>query len=256
LFFSSFFYFELFFVRLIAVLVNQVSAIFTQNYCQIFPLGDNALTVEFGNEISPELNDKAVNLSQYFEENRFAGLIETVPAYCSVSLFYDVFAVRKKFPEFPTAFHAVKNLAENALQNLAQAKTKAPRLIEIPVNFDDKFALDLEFIASHNHLTKQKVVKIFTAKIYRVFMLGFLPAFAYMGEVDETIAAPRRQSPRLIVPKGSVGIAGKQTGIYPFDSPGGWQIIGKTDFELFTPNAENPCALQAGDLIQFYASNK
>ncbi|HVE55557.1 MAG TPA: 5-oxoprolinase subunit PxpB [Pyrinomonadaceae bacterium] len=233
-----------------------MSAFFTQNSCQIFPLGDTALTIEFGNEISPELNDKAVKLAQYFEENRFAGLIETVPAYCSVSLFYDVFAVRKKFSEFPTAFEAVKYLAAKALQNLVQTENNAPRLIEIPVNFSEDFALDLEFIASQNNLTKQKVIKIFTAKTYRVFMLGFLPAFAYMGEVDERIAAPRKQSPRLIVPRGSVGIAGKQTGIYPFDSPGGWQIIGRTDFELFTPNAENPCALQAGDLVKFYASNK
>lgn len=233
-----------------------MSAFFTQNSCQIFPLGDNALTIEFGNEISLELNDKAVELSQYFEENRFEGLIETVPAYCSVSIFYDIFIVRKRFSEFSTAFDAVKNLAENALQNLAGKEKNRPRLIEIPVNFAEEFALDLEFVALQNNLTRQKVIKIFTAKTYRVFMLGFLPAFAYLGEVDEKIAAPRKPSPRLIVPAGSVGIAGKQTGIYPFDSPGGWQIIGRTDFELFTPEAENPCALQAGDLVRFYASNK
>jgi inhibitor of KinA len=233
-----------------------VSAFFTQNSCQIFPLGDNALTIEFGNEISLELNEKAVKLSQYFEENRFAGLIETVPAYCSISIFYDVFTVRKKFPEFPTAFEAVKNLAEKALQKLTRTENNAPRLIEIPVNFGDENALDLEFIASRNNLSEKEVVRIFTTKTYRVFMLGFLPAFAYMGEVDARIAAPRKQTPRLIVPQGSVGIAGKQTGIYPFDSPGGWQIIGRTNFELFTPDAEHPCALQAGDLVKFYASNK
>ena len=233
-----------------------MTAFFTQNHFKIFPLGDNALTIEFGNEISPELNDKAVKLSQYFEQNRFDGFIETVPAYCSVSIFYDVFTVRKHFSEFPTAFEAVQNLAENALKTLVETQNNEPRLIEIPVNFSEENALDLEFVAAPNHLTRQQAIKIFTAKTYRVFMLGFLPAFAYMGEVDERIAAPRRHTPRLIVPAGSVGIAGRQTGIYPFDSPGGWQIIGKTDFELFTPNAENPCALQAGDLVKFYASNK
>ena len=233
-----------------------MTAFFTQNKVKIFPLGDNALTIEFGNEISPELNDRAVRMSQYFEQNRFDGLIETVPAYCSVSIFYDVFTVRKTFSEFQTAFEAVQKLAEDALQNLAETENNEPRLIEIPVNFSGKNALDLEFVASQNHLTRQQVIKIFTAKTYRVFMLGFLPAFAYMGEVDEKIAAPRRPTPRLIVPAGSVGIAGRQTGIYPFDSPGGWQIIGKADFELFMPNAENPCALQAGDLVNFYASNK
>jgi inhibitor of KinA len=233
-----------------------VSAFFTQNSVKIFPLGDNALTIEFGNEISPELNDQALQLSQYFEENRFPGLIETVPAYCSVSIFYDVCTVRKHNSEFSTAFESVKNLVEKALGDLAEYEKTIPRLIEIAVNFGTEFAPDLEFVAAQKHLTKNQFIEIFTAKTYRVFMLGFLPAFAYMGEVDEKIAAPRRNTPRLIVPAGSVGIAGKQTGIYPFDSPGGWQIIGRTDFKLFTPNAASPCALQAGDLVKFYASNK
>jgi inhibitor of KinA len=233
-----------------------VSAVHTQNSYQIFPLGDNALTIEFGNEISPALNDKAVQLSQYFDENRFRGLVETVPAYCSLSIFYNVFTVRKAFSEFPTAFEAVKNLSEKALQNLSETRNVNPRLIEIPVDFSEEYALDLELVAAKNNLTAQKVIEIFTAAAYRVFMLGFLPGFAYMGEVDASIATPRKQSPRLVVPKGSVGIAGKQTGIYPFESPGGWQIIGWTDFELFTPDAEFPCALKAGDLVKFYASNK
>ncbi len=223
---------------------------------KIFPLGIDALSVEFGNEISFRLNDKAVNLAEYFKEKRFAGLIETVPAYASLTVFFDVFKVRKNFPEFATAFEAVKNLIENSLQNSAKLRKSKPRLIEIPVNFSKEFALDLDFVAAQNNLTKEQAVEIFTEKTYRVFMLGFMPAFAYMGEVDERIAAPRKQTPRLIVPKGSVGIAGRQTGIYPFDSPGGWQIIGRTDFELFTPRIENPCALKAGDLVKFYASDK
>jgi len=233
-----------------------MSAIFNQNTPKFFPLGDNALTIEFGNEISPELNEIAVRLARYFAEKPFVGLIEIVPAYASVSVFYDIFTVRKNFSEFPTAFEAVKNLAENALQNLEATNENRARLIEIPVNFSKESALDLEFVASLNNLSPEKVIEIFTSQTYRVFMLGFMPAFAYMGEVDARIAAPRKQTPRLIVPKGSVGIAGRQTGIYPFDSPGGWQIIGKTDFGLFTPNAENPCALEAGDLVKFYYSNQ
>lgn len=233
-----------------------MSVFFKQNHIKVFPLGDNALTIEFGNKISPELNDQAVKLAQHVEENRFRGLIETVPAYSSVSIFYDVFAVRKYFSEYPTAFEAVKNLAETALQNLAETAKNTPRLIEIPVNFSEEFAPDLDFVAAQNNLARQTVIEVFTAETYRVFMLGFLPAFAYMGEIDEKIAAPRRNTPRLIVPKGSVGIAGRQTGIYPFASPGGWQIIGRTNFELFTPNAANPCALQAGDAVKFYSSDK
>ena len=221
-------------------------------FFRIFSLGDGALTVEFGNEISLELNERTVNLARYFDENPFAGFIETVPAYASLTVFYDVYTVRKHFPDFPTAFDAVRDLIELALQNSAEFAKTTPRLIEIPVDFSKDFALDLDHVASINQLTPPKVLEIFTKATYRVFMLGFMPGFAYMGEVDERIAAPRKQSPRLVVPRGSVGIAGRQTGIYPFDSPGGWQIIGKTDFELFTPDAENPCALEAGDLVKFH----
>jgi inhibitor of KinA len=235
---------------------QTVSADFTNHPYKIFPLGDNALTIELGNEISPALNDKAVKISQYFEKNLFEGFIESVPAYSSVSIFYDVFKVRKAFPDFSTAFQKVKNLAEKALRNLAETAAASPLLIEIPVDFRRQFALDLDFVASKANLTANEVIEIFTGRTYRVFMVGFLPGFAYMGEVDERIAAARKESPRLVVPKGSVGIAGKQTGIYPFDSPGGWRIIGKTDFELFTPQAENPCALKAGNSIKFYASNR
>jgi inhibitor of KinA len=105
-------------------------------------------------------------------------------------------------------------------------------------------------------LQTSEVVEIFTATTYRVYMLGFLPGFAYMGEVDARIATPRRSSPRTKTPKGSVGIAGKQTGIYPLESPGGWQIIGATDVELFTPESESQTFLQAGDTVKFYPQNR
>ena len=219
---------------------------------RIFPLGDNALTVEFGNEISVEMNDRVVQTAEFFERNRFDGLLEMLPAYASLSIFYDVQVVRKNFPDFTTAFDAVKSLAENALQNLDKLSKINARLIEIPVCFDEEYALDLEFVAQTNDLSEKEVVEIFLARTYRVYMLGFLPGFAYMGEVDERIATPRKESPRLKVPKGSVGIAGKQTGIYSLASPGGWQIIGRTNVELFTPNTESPTFLQAGDSVKFY----
>ena len=126
-------------------------------------------------------------------------------------------------------------------------------VIEIPFDYSDEFALDLDYISETKNLAKEKIIEIFTAQTYRVFMLGFLPGFAYMGEVDERIAVPRKATPRLKVPQGSVGIAGNQTGIYPLESPGGWQIIGKTETELFTPDEKNPTFLQAGDLVKFTA---
>lgn len=221
------------------------------NY-KIFPLGENALTIDFGNEISLELNNTVLRLAGFLAENNFSGFVEIVPAYSSLTIFYDVFAVRKNFPASATAFSAVKDFAENALRNLGEIETPAPRVVKIPVSFDAESALDLDWLAAEKNLTRDAVIEIFLEKTYRVFMLGFLPGFAYMGEVDERISAPRKSAPRLKVPRGSVGIAEKQTGVYPFESPGGWQIIGKTSLELFTPSAENPTFLQAGDLVKFH----
>jgi inhibitor of KinA len=221
------------------------------NY-KIFPLGDNALTVEFGTRISVELNNSVLSLAHFFSQNTFPGYIEIVPAYASLSIFYDTPIVRKNFPAFPTAFAAIKNFTENALRNLDDYTNNASRLIEIPVCFDEELALDLNFVAHYNNHSIEKTIEIFLAETYRVYMLGFLPGFSYMGEVDRRIATPRKAAPRLKVPKGSVGIAGKQTGIYSLESPGGWQIIGRTNIELFTPKAESPTFLQAGDSVRFY----
>lgn len=221
------------------------------NKLEIFPLGANALTVNFGDEIDVRLNDKAVKLAEYFKQNPFPGFIETVPAYASATVFYDVFVVQKNFPEFKTAFDAVRLLTENAVENFGKIKIKSGKQIEIPVCFDDEFALDLKNLLKEKNLSKDEFIEIFTAQIYRVFMLGFLPGFAYMGEVDERIAVGRKPKPRLKVPKGSVGIAGRQTGVYPLESPGGWQLIGRTDIEFFAPKAEKPTLLETGDSVKF-----
>lgn len=225
------------------------------NNVNIFPLGDSSLTVEFGREISVPLNKKAIALSNHFKQNPFAGFIETVPAYASTTIFYDFIEIRRHYPEFPTAFDAVKSLAENALKNLNETTLDDARLIEIPVSFGANDGPDLPEIARSANIDAEEVIEIFTSKTYRVFMLGFLPGFAYMGEVDERIAVLRHKTPRQKVAKGSVGIAGSQTGIYSLGSPGGWQIIGRTDVELFSPDKDQPCFLQAGDNINFVKAN-
>ncbi|HEX9927079.1 MAG TPA: 5-oxoprolinase subunit PxpB, partial [Pyrinomonadaceae bacterium] len=115
---------------------------------------------------------------------------------------------------------------------------------------------DLDFIAAEKNLSSEEIIEIFLAATYRVFMLGFLPGFAYLGEVAEKIAVPRKQSPRLQVPAGSVGIAGRQTGIYSLASPGGWQIIGRTPLEMFNPDNQPPTRLQPGDRVRFYRIGK
>jgi inhibitor of KinA len=220
---------------------------------RIFPLGETALTIELANEISEPLNDRVLELYRYFERQPFPGFIEAVPAYSSLTIFFDVVRVRNHFAGCGSAFEAVKNLARKALEKKAAAAVRpGASVIEIPVFFDDECAPDLRAIAEFGGLAHDEVIDIFTSRIYRVYMLGFLPGFAYMGEVDSRIASPRKSTPRLQVPKGSVGIAGRQTGIYPFGSPGGWQIIGRTKMELFTPDDETPCFFAPGDHVKFY----
>ena len=218
---------------------------------RIFPLGDSALTVEFGNEISVELNDRSLALSEYFESHPFTGFIETVPAYASTTIFYEIRKVKEAYPSFATALDAVRSLVEHALLHPSANESAESRTIEIPVHFDPEFSLDLDHVAATHSLSPREVIDIFTSRTYRVFMLGFLPGFTYMAEVDERIATPRKDAPRTRVPKGSIGIAGKQTGIYSLDSPGGWQIIGRTDVEMFTPDGDRFTLLNGGDRVRF-----
>ncbi|HEV7699127.1 MAG TPA: 5-oxoprolinase subunit PxpB [Pyrinomonadaceae bacterium] len=218
---------------------------------RIFPLGDSALTVEFGNEISVDLNQRSIALSDHFESHPFPGFIESVPAYASATIFYDVAQVRRGFPESASSFDTVRSLADAALKTIKTTLVAESRVVEIPVHFDSTSAPDLAFVAKQSGLGENKVIELFTGRTYRVFMLGFLPGFTYMAEVDKRIATPRKDAPRASVPNGSVGIAGKQTGIYSLESPGGWQIVGRTDVEVFTPHAKRPTLLQPGDQVRF-----
>jgi inhibitor of KinA len=218
---------------------------------KIFPLGDNCVTIDFGNEISVELNTKAISLASHLKTNPFPGFIEAVPAYSSVAVFYHLVEVRKNLPEYASAFDAVASIVRNALTQQHQATDIKSRLVEIPVDFSETASLDLNVVADFAGISPEEVIERFIARSYRVYMLGFLPGFAYMGEVDEIIAAPRKDSPRIKVPKGSVGIASRQTGIYPLESPGGWQIIGRTTSEMFSVDRDPPCLLSPGDAVRF-----
>ena len=218
---------------------------------KILPLGENCVTVDFGNEISLELNSKAVRLGAHFQDRPFPGFIEAVPAYSSVAIFYSLAEVRRSFPDAATAFDAVRELVPIGLQMSKDPLATGARVVEIPVDFGGGSALDLEFISRHAGLSAADVIELFTSLTYHVYRVGFLPGFAYMGTTDERIAVPRKDSPRSRVPKGSVGIAGRQTGVYPFESPGGWQIIGRTGMEMFQPDANPPCKLSAGDQVRF-----
>jgi len=220
------------------------------DHVRIFPLGDSALTVEFGNVISETSNIKAIALARSFADDPFDGFIEAVPAYVSTTIFYDL--IKSRSHSSGTALAFVESLVREKLATLdTRSIAKQGREIEIPVTFDSDAGPDLSLVANFAGMSEQEVIQTFTSRTYRVYMLGFLPGFSYMGQVDERIAMPRKDSPRKMVAKGSVGIAGTQTGIYSLESPGGWQIIGRTDVELFTPERELPTYLQAGDIVRF-----
>lgn len=218
---------------------------------RIFALGDGALTVEFGQEISLALNELALSVAAHFNDNPFPGFIEAVPAYASASVFYDPVVVRKRLSISTNVFDTVRQMVEEALECLDNRAPITARLIEIPVNFGGGNGPDLTYISQKCGLAESEIISLFISKTYRVYMLGFLPGFAYLGEVDERISVPRKTTPRLAVPRGSVGIAGRQTGIYPLESPGGWQLIGRTDLQMFTPDSSDPCILRPGDSVKF-----
>jgi len=220
---------------------------------KILPLGDQAAVVQFGNEISREVNLRSISLSEYLSANPFPGYVESIPAYASTTVFYDVIAVRDEFDSYATAFAALVDVLRSALAKISASEAQDRPTIEIPTIFDEKSGPDLESVAHVCGISSDEVIEIFTSSQYRVYMVGFLPGFAYMGEVDERLAVPRKPQPRQAVPKGSVGIAGRQTGIYPLESPGGWQLIGRTDVELFTPQKESPTLFHPGDQVRFVA---
>ncbi|MEO8649709.1 MAG: 5-oxoprolinase subunit PxpB [Acidobacteriota bacterium] len=215
---------------------------------KIFPLGDRALTIDFGNEISEEKNERAIAIAAYFETHPFEGFIETIPTYSSTTIFFDPFVVSQAFSNLASPFETVRSFAKRAVASVSKSDPKIGREVEIPVRFTGE---DIDEVADFASISRAELVSVFTAVTYRVFMLGFLPGFAYMGTVDPGIRMPRRDQPRSAVPAGSVGIAGSQTGIYPIQSPGGWRLIGQTEVSLFSPASKDPFRFRPGDSVKF-----
>ena len=210
----------------------------------IYPLGDRALTLEFGNVIDENINDRVIALFEELKSRKIKGITDLVPAYCSLTLHFD------------GKYNDVKELVEEIIAGKAGRREEltaspSPRQIKIPVCYDKAFGTDLETIAALNNITVDEIIALHSNKTYRVYMLGFLPGFPYMGITDPKIEIQRKPQP-VMVKTGAVGIAGKQTGIYPLDSPGGWQIIGRTPMKLFDPLNENPSLLKPGDEVSFH----
>ncbi|HKH61629.1 MAG TPA: 5-oxoprolinase subunit PxpB [Flavitalea sp.] len=220
------------------------------NHYTIFPLGDCAATIELGTEMSEELNEKILSMQRWFDKNPSTGIRDTIIAYSSLTLVYDPVEIKKSHPSFGTAYEWVFKQALQAYRE-SDAQRVAGSSFRVGVCYDREFGTDLEDIHRATRLSLEGIIERHLSRTYRVYMLGFLPGFAYMGEIDQSLYMPRKQTPVHVV-AGSVGIVSNQTCIYPLNSPGGWQIIGRTSMKLFNPSDEIPVKLKPGDQIQFY----
>jgi len=214
---------------------------------RFFPMGDRALIVEFGDSIDTALSAHIAALAQQLRDSRPIGVLDIVPAYATLALHYDPAAIGAGASPYET----LCDIIARWLQAQSTAATAAGRRIEIPVCYGGDFGPDLDALARAAGLSRDEVIALHSAATYHVHMLGFVPGFAYLGGLDARIAMPRRDTPRAHVPAGSVAIAGQQTGIYPLDTPGGWQIIGRTPLQLFKPESSPPSLLNAGDQVHF-----
>lgn len=218
----------------------------------IFPLGENAVTIDFGNVIDEDINKKVNALFNWWKENNLSGVKDIIPAYSSLTLIYDTETIRNQSAD-SSAFEFIKQKLEDSLKRVNWGKSSSSRQIEIPVCYYSSLAPDLQSLADEKKLPVEEVIQLHTSRTYRVYMIGFLPGFAYMGKVDARISMPRKINPRILVHEGSVGIAGEQTGIYPMDSPGGWNIIGQTPLRMFDPQKDDLVFLRAGDSVKFFS---
>ncbi len=218
----------------------------------IHPLGDQGLLIDWGNRLDPGIAQQVQACWQRLQALHLPGVLDLVPAYSSLALLFDLDYLLKNYPqELPYAL--VKSWVEPVLvASSIQPLASSSRNLDIPVCFEVPHALDLAELAAQKRLSPAAFIQQYCQTRYQVYMIGFLPGFAYLGILDDLLATPRKTTPRSAIPAGSVGIAGAQTGIYPLDSPGGWQIIGRCPWRLFTPANDPPVRLQMGDWVQFY----
>lgn len=203
---------------------------------------DQTLLVHLGDQISAATHERVMRLLRVLEGEPIKWLRNIQPAYCSLLITFDAAAVG----------HAEARAKISELEKRAKELPKAePRLVEVPVCYGGDFGPDLEWVAAQHGLTAERVVELHIAPTYHAYFLGFAPGFAYLGDLAEEIAVPRRENPRKEVAAGSVGIAGRQTAVYPFGTPGGWQLIGRTPLEIFQKDREPMGLIAIGDQVKF-----
>ncbi|NWO14787.1 5-oxoprolinase subunit PxpB [Virgibacillus sp.] len=216
---------------------------------------ESAVVGQLGAVSTPMVHDRVLAWVALLGGSPRVGFIECVPAYLNVTVYYDPYKVYESQPSHVTPispFEIVRTYINGLLHKLNDDRKRfTGQKVVIPVLYGSDYGPDLEYVANYHNLSMEDVIRIHTEKEYLVYMLGFAPGFPFIGGMSKQIATPRKSTPRLTIAPGSVGIAGAQTGVYPLETPGGWQIIGCTPIDLFLPNQVPPSLLKAGDTIQF-----
>ncbi|QWC23181.1 5-oxoprolinase subunit PxpB [Bacillus haikouensis] len=214
------------------------------------PLGDSAVVIQLGNAIEAGTHEKVKLVTSILEKTPQEWQVDIIPAFTTVTIYYDpMLVLQERDGQLP--YEGVCSILAELLTGDAAHTSASGRVVEIPVCYGGEYGPDLEEVAAHHGITTEEVISKHANGDYLVYMIGFAPGFPYVGGLDPELATPRKKSPRMKIPAGSVGIAGDQTGVYPIETPGGWQLIGRTPLSLFQPDAETPSLLQAGDRIKF-----
>lgn len=212
---------------------------------------EQSIYISFGEGISRKYLTVIRSLMDSFSKQEITGFIEAVPGYNNITIYYDAVLLYEKYRTVYVQEKFITEVMEWLTQIQIHQATE-PTIIQIPVCYDEYFGHDLAFVAEHNQLSIDEVIKIHSETQYTVHMLGFSPGFPFLGGLSPKLETPRKTTPKSAIHAGSVGIAGQQTGIYPFETPGGWQVIGRTPIPLFSLDNKPPSLLTAGDIVQFY----
>lgn len=209
---------------------------------KVMPAGDSALVVEFGNEINEAINEKVHALAKKIRQENIPGITEMIPTFRSLLVSYDMLQI---------SYSKLSVMLSVLSRELEMNRAAHHRIVKIPCCYGARFGADLTDMERLTGLSREEIIELHSSVDYKIYMLGFLPGFVYLGGLDKRLEVPRLDTPRVKIGKGAVGIGGNQTGIYPMDSPGGWRLIGGTPVDLYDPEREDPVLLRAGEYIRF-----
>ena len=209
---------------------------------KFFPAGDHAMVVEFGSIIAENINQKVHALAGWIEEKQIEGAVELLPTFRSLMIYYDCHVV---------SFERLKRKVSEFDDTKVSAGAEKKKITKVPCCYGARFGSDLHDMEKILGIDKDEIIRIHSSVCYKIYMLGFLPGFVYLGGLDKRIEVPRLSSPRVKINPGSVGIGGNQTGVYPVASPGGWRLIGGTPLDFYDPDREKPILCNAGEYIRF-----